>query len=77
MEKEIEDLEKAGILIKVNTSEWATPIVPVLKKEGKIRICGDYSVTLNPNIVVDDHPLPTIDELFLQWRVEHHFQKLT
>ncbi|XP_011688649.1 PREDICTED: uncharacterized protein K02A2.6-like [Wasmannia auropunctata] len=64
VDKEIEDLEAAGILIKVNNSEWATPIVPVLKKEGKVRICGDYSVTVNPNLIVDNHPLPTIDELF-------------
>ncbi|KAK2578441.1 hypothetical protein KPH14_001058, partial [Odynerus spinipes] len=35
VEKEIEDLEAAGILVKVNTSEWATPIVPVLKKKVK------------------------------------------
>lgn len=64
IDKAIQKLETAGVLVKLNTSEWATPIVPVLKKEGTIRICGDYSVTLNPNLLVDDHPLPTIDELF-------------
>ncbi|XP_046142815.1 uncharacterized protein K02A2.6-like [Osmia bicornis bicornis] len=64
VEKEIQNLEATGILKKVNTSEWATPIVPVLKKEGTVRICGDYSITTNPNLIVDDHPLPTIDELF-------------
>ncbi|XP_024893596.1 uncharacterized protein K02A2.6-like, partial [Temnothorax curvispinosus] len=35
VDKEIENLEAAEILVKVNTSEWATPIVPVLKKDGK------------------------------------------
>ena len=46
--KEIERLERAGILEKVDHSEWAAPIVPVPKKDGKIRICGDYKVTINP-----------------------------
>lgn len=32
IEKELENLVKDGILEKVNSSEWATPIVPVLKK---------------------------------------------
>lgn len=64
IDKAIQKLETAGVLVKINTSEWATPIIPVLKKESTIRICGDYSVTLNPNLLVDDHPLPTIDELF-------------
>jgi len=76
VEKELENLEKAGILRKVNTSEWATPIVPVLKKEGKIRICGDYSVTLNSNLIVDDHPLPTIDELFSEMAGGTSFSKI-
>ncbi|XP_078045447.1 uncharacterized protein LOC144474480 [Augochlora pura] len=64
VEKEINALEKAGILEKVNASEWATPIVPVLKKNNTIRMCGDFSVTLNKHLVIDEHPLPISDELF-------------
>lgn len=76
VEKEIQNLEDAGILVKVDTSEWATPIVPVLKREGKIRLCGDYSVTLNSNLIVDDHPLPTIDELFSKMAGGTSFSKI-
>ncbi|XP_018407395.1 PREDICTED: uncharacterized protein K02A2.6-like [Cyphomyrmex costatus] len=54
----------AGILEKVEMSRWATPIVPVLKKDSGIRICGDFSVSVNPSLIVDKHPLPTIEELF-------------
>ena len=45
---DIDRLEKMGILKKVDHSDWATPIVPVPKKDGKFRICGDYKVTINP-----------------------------
>ncbi|XP_076545697.1 uncharacterized protein LOC143305547 [Osmia lignaria lignaria] len=64
IEEELLRLETEGILIKVDTAEWAIPIVPVLKKNGQICICGDFSVTLNAQLIVDDHLLPTADELF-------------
>jgi hypothetical protein len=31
---------------------WGTPIVPVLKFNREVRICGDFSVTLNPRLKV-------------------------
>ncbi|XP_046145704.1 uncharacterized protein K02A2.6-like [Osmia bicornis bicornis] len=74
--KEIDTLEKEGILEKVNASEWATPIVPVLKKNNTIRMCGDFSVTLNKHLVVDEHPLPTIDELFATMAGGDKFSKI-
>ncbi len=43
--EELNRLEKAGIIEKVDHSEWAAPIVPVPKKDGNFRICGDYKVT--------------------------------
>ena len=45
--KRLERFENAGIIIKqVTFSDWATPIVPVPKADGTIRICGDYKVTI-------------------------------
>ncbi|XP_011883558.1 PREDICTED: uncharacterized protein K02A2.6-like [Vollenhovia emeryi] len=64
IDKELDRLCNEGVLEKVNVSRWATPIVPVLKKNNQVRICGDFSVTLNPNLIVDEHPLPTTNELF-------------
>lgn len=50
---ELDRLESEGILTKVNHSDWATPIVPVVKPNGTVRICGDFKSTINPHLVVD------------------------
>ncbi|KAK2578792.1 hypothetical protein KPH14_012856, partial [Odynerus spinipes] len=76
VEKELDALEKDGIFEKVNASEWATPIVPVLKKNNTVRICGDFSVTINKHLVVDEHPLPTIEELFASMAGGEKFSKI-
>ena len=64
VEEEIDRLLKIGHLIKVESSEWAPPIVPILKGNGKVRICGDFKVTLNPHLKVTKRPFPRIDDIF-------------
>jgi len=52
-------------LIKpVKFSEWAAPVVPVVKPDGSIRLCGDYKVTINQAAQTDTYPLPKIEDLF-------------
>ena len=53
-------LQQENIISPVETSEWATPIVPVPKKNGGVRICSDFKVTVNANLHVDHYPLPKI-----------------
>ena len=43
VEEELERLQKQGIIEPIQFSDWAAPIVPVVKSDGKIRICGDYA----------------------------------
>ena len=54
-----------GVIEKVRYSEWAAPIVPVVKPDNSIRVCGDYKVTVNSVLEVDQHPLPNPEELLL------------
>ncbi len=47
MEVELERLLNDKILEPVKFSEWAAPIVPVIKPDNSVRICGDYKLTVN------------------------------
>lgn len=63
VEDEIDRLVGLGILVPVNFSRYATPIVPVLKDNGKVKIAGDYSITLNKDLHIDKYPMPRIEEV--------------
>ena len=76
VENELIRLEKSGIISKVLSSEWAAPIVPVLKKNGSLRLCGDYRVTVNSTIIKDTHPIPTIEDIFAKLAGGTIFSKL-
>ncbi|KAI5747679.1 hypothetical protein M8J77_017390 [Diaphorina citri] len=65
VEAELERLENEGIITKVSYSQWGTPIVPVMKPNGDIRICGDYKITINPHLQLERHPIPRIEELLI------------
>ena len=62
--QELDRLEQQRIISPVTHSQWAAPIVPVPKKDGKFRLCGDYKVTVNQALAVEEYPLPTPEELF-------------
>ncbi|KFD51889.1 hypothetical protein M513_07218 [Trichuris suis] len=64
VKEEIERLDKRGSLEPVLWSDWASPIVTVMKKGGEIRICGDYSATVNLVTRKDVYPIPTGPEMF-------------
>ncbi|XP_062514560.1 uncharacterized protein K02A2.6-like [Corticium candelabrum] len=64
VDAELERMRKEGILKPVDKSEWAAPIVVVRKGDGNVRICGDYKVTINLYIDLDQYPMPNPDDLF-------------
>jgi hypothetical protein len=63
IKEELDHLEADGILKKVSYAERAAQIVAAPKIYGKIRICGDYKVTVNPVLQVDQYPLPKPETL--------------
>ena len=76
VELEIERMENEGILKSVPFFEWASPIVIVLKSNGRLRICGDYKPTVNPRLDNDTFPQPTSEELFSKIHVGKKFLKI-
>ena len=40
-----------GELVPIDHSDWAAPIVVVHKKDGGIRICGDFKVSITLSFV--------------------------
>ena len=74
--KELDILEQQGIIEKVSHSEWAAPIVPVPKKDGRFRVCGDYKVTVNQVLAVEQYPLPKPEDLFATLAGGKYFSKL-
>ena len=77
VERELDRLVQEGTLEPVEHSEWASPIVAVLKRDGNnIRICGDFKQTLNPVSRLDRYPIPRIQDLFSQLSGGKLFSKL-
>ena len=76
VESEISRLVKLNILEAVDYCDWGTPIVPIIKKNGSVRLCGDYKVTLNQFLEIDQYPLPRIEELFLKLQGGKTFSRL-
>ena len=65
VEEELERLVKEGTLEPVQFSDWATPIVTVVKSDKtSVRICGDFKQTVNPVARLDRYPIPRVDDLF-------------
>ena len=66
IDKEIRKLFDAKIIVSLRFSKWLANLVPVRKKNGKIRLCVDfrnlYRVTLK-----DNYSLPKMDIFFRRW----------
>lgn len=73
VEKEIERLEKLNVLTKVEDSDRGTPVVPILKPNGEVRLCADYKVTLNRCIKDERHPIPRIEDIFVKMNGGKYF----
>ncbi|XP_063923679.1 uncharacterized protein K02A2.6-like [Zophobas morio] len=76
VEDELNRLVNENILTPVEYSQWASPIVPVLKKNGDIRICGDFKVAVNRNLNTERYHIPKVDNLLAHLGEGTHFTKI-
>ncbi|XP_043193613.1 uncharacterized protein K02A2.6-like isoform X1 [Amphibalanus amphitrite] len=54
----------SGVLVPVRNSRWAAPIVPVVRPDGRIRVCANFKLTANRAVKLDKYPLPKTEEMF-------------
>jgi predicted aspartyl protease len=76
VEEELERLQAEGTVEPVQFAEWAAPIVPVVKEDKSVRICGDYKVTVNQAAKLDNYPIPKAEDLFATLSGGDKFSKL-
>lgn len=72
----IDELVRLDIIEPVNEpSPWVSPMVPVFKEDGDVRICLDMRCA-NKAIKRENHPLPTMHQLMPKFRKATYFSKL-
>lgn len=76
VEEELKRMEKAEIIQKITEpTDWCAPIIPVMKKNGKVRICTDLR-KLNAAVKRERYVLPTIDHMLHKLEGSTVFSKL-
>ena len=76
VEEELDRLTTDGIIEPRQFADWAAPIVPVLKGDQTVRICGDFKQTINQASKLDRYPIPKIEDLFAGLAGRTVFSKL-
>ncbi|XP_043226576.1 uncharacterized protein K02A2.6-like [Amphibalanus amphitrite] len=66
VEKQLQKDVESGVLEQVTHSRWAAPLVPVLKKDGTVRVCANLKLTANKAVKCDTYPLPRAQDIFAQ-----------
>jgi hypothetical protein len=64
--KELDRLLAEDIIEHVQYSDWAAPVVPVMKADKSVRLCGDYKLTVNQVATLDKYPIPRMEDLYAQ-----------
>ena len=59
---EVEKLFRVGFIYPIPLTEWVSNIVPVMKKQGTIRVCIDYR-DVNLACPKDNYPTPFINQI--------------
>lgn len=72
----LKELLELDIIEEVNEpSLWVSPLVPIIKDDGNIRLCIDMRKA-NEAILRQNHPLPTMEDFLPRLREAKYFSKL-
>lgn len=64
---ELDRLQTQGVIRPIEFAHWAVPIVPVMKSDGQVWLCG---------VTINKYPIPRIGELFTSLVGGKAFSKL-
>ena len=73
---------KRGVWRKTQFNEYGTPVVPIRKPllpgqaKAKLRVCGDYSATVNAHLETHCHPIHTQEKLMQKLSGGYGFTKI-
>lgn len=76
VEKELDSLEAAGIITKIETSDWGSPLVVIPKTDGGVRLCVDYKIGVNERLINSHYPIRRIDDILNSLRNSRYFCRL-
>ena len=76
VEEELDCLVKESIIEPIQLSAWAAPIIPVVKSDKSVTICGEMKMTINKVSKLDRYPIPNIEDLFANLSGDQMFSKL-
>ena len=71
-----------GVWTPTQFNDCGTPVVPIRKPplpgddKPRLRVCGDYSVTVNPQLAIHRYPLPLPEELMRKLGGGYGFTKI-
>ena len=64
VEAKLKQLVQAEVITPTEFSDWSAPIIPAIKADGNIHVCGDYKITVNSVAKPEVYPLLRVDDLF-------------
>ena len=76
VDDQLKKIEAEGILRPVEHATWAAPIVPVVKPDRSIHICGDFKQTVNRAAQLDTYPVPKVEDILAKLSQGNYFSKL-
>ena len=76
VQEAIDDNVRQGLWESTKYSDWATPIVPIVKRDSSVRLCGKYKVTVNKVCQVNPYPPPKIEDIYAELQGSQLFTKI-